>query len=83
VNVNTWVKMPGGEGLQKSHVLLTPTVEGHLLAHIYLQFLRTSRSETETVTKSWWLTEVGQDGEVNHWQLLNVWMKCIQNKYTP
>lgn len=50
-------------------------------AHIYLQFLRTSRSETETLTISWWLAEVGRDREVNHCQLPKGRMKHIQNKH--
>lgn len=38
-----------------------------ILAHIYL---KTTRSETEALTNSWWLTEVGQDQEINHCQFL-------------
>lgn len=66
-NNNVHIYM-NGEGLQKRHVLLTPTAAGHsyMLGHIYLQILRTTRSEIETVTKSWQLTEVGQDREINH-----------------
>lgn len=44
-------KTTAGEGLLKWHVLLTP-IGG--------------RSEMETMTKSWGVTEVGQDREINH-----------------
>lgn len=78
-------KIPEDEGLQNGICcwhLEWQVIE--ILAHNFLQFLVPASSETEAATKSWWLTEVGQDKEINCGQILNCMMRHIQKcQHTP
>jgi len=61
-------KIPAGEGLLKWDVLLTP-VGG--------------RSEMETMSKSWELTEAGRDREINHSHFLKGVIRYIPSQQLP
>jgi len=54
-----------------------------MLVHLCLKLLRITRSETETAANTRQLTDVGQDREINHCQLLKSTMRHIQNKNAP